>query len=496
MGLLYICDTMKNTIPPIESQPRIAIVGGGVAGTSIALRFSELGINTTVIEKGGSLVDGPPFCHLHAGGNLYREISDDDCLTLLEQSLDTVKAFPLSINERPTLFAVPQTDLSDPLDLIPRLEKLRARYSSLVDQDGSNKVLGEPKDYFRLFGRQKLEELSKKERPSKAGSTEDWLVAFTQEVDLDKLKYPVVLVQEYGWSAFRMSAIASKAMKRLPSCHLKLNSKVDKLVRCKDSHRWNVSYTNTETHQVESTEFDYVINACGFKSGEIDDMAKASRKRMVEFKAAYVSHWPECNGLWPEVVFHGKRGTPEGMAQLTPYPDGYFQLHGMTKDITLFDKGLVASSEASAQPALESRFITKIEREWPKALVEQRTSGAVNHLAKYIPGFSKANVAARPLFGAQQIPGGDASLRASDVSFDGANYARTEIVKASSALTAADLILKQMKDQGLVDSELVRLYIEKHYFPVTLDCTDEEVTLEAMMIAKGRGYPDSLAKNF
>ncbi len=29
---------------------------------------------------------------------------------------------------------------------------------------------------------------------------------------------------------------------------------------------------------------------------------------------------------WPEVIFHGERGTPNGMAQLTPYPDGFFQL--------------------------------------------------------------------------------------------------------------------------------------------------------------------------
>ncbi|EDQ02061.1 hypothetical protein [Shewanella benthica] len=41
--------------------------------------------------------------------------------------------------------------------------------------------------------------------------------------------------------------------------------------------------------------------------------------------------------------FYGERGTPQGMAQLTPYPDGYFQLHGMTQDITPFNNGLVAS---------------------------------------------------------------------------------------------------------------------------------------------------------
>ncbi len=52
---------------------------------------------------------------------------------------------------------------------------------------------------------------------------------------------------------------------------------------------------------------------------------------MVEFKAAYITQWNECVGQWPEVIIHGKRKTPEGMAQLTPYPGNYFQIHGMTE---------------------------------------------------------------------------------------------------------------------------------------------------------------------
>ena len=47
--------------PLINSDIKIAIIGGGVAGSTIALRFAELGIDTTLIEKGQSLVNGPPF---------------------------------------------------------------------------------------------------------------------------------------------------------------------------------------------------------------------------------------------------------------------------------------------------------------------------------------------------------------------------------------------------------------------------------------------------
>ncbi|MFQ3313641.1 MAG: flavin-dependent dehydrogenase, partial [Colwellia sp.] len=130
--------------PLLSSAAKIAIIGGGVAGSTIALRFAELGLDTTLIEKGPSLVNGPPICHLHAGGNLYREICDEQCLTLLKQSIDTVKVYPHSINIRPTIIALPKTDKGQPTDLLPRLEKLRAKYSELVMQDIRNKVLGEP----------------------------------------------------------------------------------------------------------------------------------------------------------------------------------------------------------------------------------------------------------------------------------------------------------------------------------------------------------------
>ncbi len=485
--------------PLLNSNAKIAIIGGGVAGSTIALRFAELGLDTTLIEKGPSLVNGPPICHLHAGGNLYREICDEQCLTLLKQSIDTVKVYPQSVNIRPTVIALPKTDNGEPEDLLPRLNKLRAKYSELVAQDSRNKVLGEPENYFRFYSRAELDALLDLPLPKTAQNDSDWLVAFAQYVDLESLKFPVLLVQEYGLSAFRFAAIASLAIEGLPSCHLQTDSQVVAIAQQENTPGWQVSTQALTQHQQSQTiidqHFDYVINACGFKSGEIDDMVSAKRKRMVEFKAAYVAHWPQCQGLWPEIVFYGERGTPQGMAQLTPYPDGYFQLHGMTQDITLFDQGLVVSSLESAQPQLAQRFIEKIDKKWPEQLVNNRTLGSIEHIAQFISAFSSAEVAAKPLFGAQQIPGEDADLRAADVSFYGQHYARTEIVKASSALAAADAILKNLVDCGLIDTLQLGRYLTEHYFPVSQQCCEIKVTERAMMLAKQRDYPIALAKN-
>jgi hypothetical protein len=480
--------------PLLSSAAKIAIIGGGVAGSTIALRFAELGLDTTLIEKGPSLVNGPPICHLHAGGNLYREICDEQCLTLLKQSIDTVKVYPHSINIRPTIIALPKTDKGQPTDLLPRLEKLRTKYSELVTQDIRNKVLGEPADYFRFYSRKDITALVNKPIPNEASQASDWLISFAQHVDLDNLKFPVLLVQEYGWSAFRMAAITSLAIDRLSSCHLQTNSKVVAITQQENDSAWQVT-TKNGIGSLNHQYFDYVINACGFKSGEIDDMVSAKCQRMVEFKAAYVAHWPQCQGLWPEIIFYGERGTPQGMAQLTPYPDGYFQLHGMTQDITLFDQGLVASSLHSAQPQLASRFIEKIDKQWPEQLVNNRTLGSIEHIAQFIPAFTQAKVAAKPLFGAQQIPGEDADLRAADVSFHGRHYARAEIVKGSSALAAADAILANLVDCGLIAETELGEYLTQHYFPVSQQCSESEVTERAIVSAKQRDYPIALAKN-
>ncbi|MDQ7083616.1 MAG: FAD-dependent oxidoreductase [Sulfurovum sp.] len=71
-----------------HKKAKIAIIGGGVAGASASLYLGQLGLDVTLLEKESSLISGPPFCHLHAGGNLYREISDAQCITLLKQSID------------------------------------------------------------------------------------------------------------------------------------------------------------------------------------------------------------------------------------------------------------------------------------------------------------------------------------------------------------------------------------------------------------------------
>jgi len=162
----------------------------------------------------------------------------------------------------------------------------------------------------------------------------------------------------------------------------------------------------------------------------------------------------------------------------------------MTNDITLFEEGLVKSSEKSAQPELDAKFLHKIEKRWDASEAKRRSRLAIKHMAQYIPAFDSAQVTPKPLYGAQQIPGRDASLRAADVSFEEERYARCEIVKASSVLTMADAITKQLIALGYVDKSLYG----KRDFDTLRTVNETQLREHAESLCLAREYPVALTQ--
>jgi glycine/D-amino acid oxidase-like deaminating enzyme len=470
----------------LRRKGKVAVVGGGVAGSTIALYLSEIGLDVTLFEKGSSLVSGPPMCHLHAGGNLYREISDEQCVTLLKESIDLIRFYPDAMDYRPTVIAVPTEDSGSPQELFARLELLRDTYAEMVRIDPRNKVLGECDAYFKCYGREELEALKVRMVLEEPGAMDEWMIPVAKHIDLDRVQFPLIMVQEYGLNMFRLASSVTLALQKKADCRLLLGHEVTGIVKA--DGECSVSYRHGGNEMRES--FDYLVNAAGFRTGELDDMLGFRRERFVEFKSAYVTLWEGCKETWPEVIFYGERGTPRGMAQFTPYPGGYFQLHGMTNAITLFEDGLVRSSQQSAQPRLEPKFLEKIEKGWCRAEVETRSILAIEHVSQFIPAFAAAKVASKPLYGAQQIPGLDATLRAADVSFEGERYARCEIVKASSVLSVSDAITKKLVDLGYVAESAYG----KREFSTLHELEEEEIGHQAAALSRLRDYPLELTR--
>ena len=79
-----------------------------------------------MFEQEESLVNGHPFCHLHAGGNLYPDISDEQCQILMKQSIEMARLFPQSIDERRTFISVPKSEKYE-------IEKIETRLKMLVE---------------------------------------------------------------------------------------------------------------------------------------------------------------------------------------------------------------------------------------------------------------------------------------------------------------------------------------------------------------------------
>ena len=464
----------------------VGIIGGGVSGVVTALQLAELGIDNLLLEQKGNVVNGPPFCHLHAGGNLYPDISDEQCRILMKQSIEMARLFPQSIDERPTFISVPKTESYQVDQIEERLDMLVEYYKDLIEEDPSNAILGAPEDYYKIYRKEDLDALAKQSATKRPNTPDEWMTNAVKLIDYSKLKMPVVLVQEYGWNLFRLGAQAQLALNKTEKCTLKLNTEVENVIDMRNQdvgYNWEI-HTNDQIYKV-----NYLVNSSGFRTGKFDDCLHLDVERLVEFKAAYVSQWQPIEGLIPELIFHGKRGTSHGMAQLTPYCDNYYQIHGMTEDITLFENGLVKTKGSGAQPEFDEDIKRKLKYGWEEDEINSRTESAIDYIAKYIPSFESATVGGPPLFGAQQIPGDDVNLRVGEVSFPTEFYARSEIIKASSALTVANQIIDKIQEEKAISVQ------EKSNNNSILDAvTKDDIDKLAAELATERGYPSALSR--
>ena len=102
---------------------------------------------------------------------------------------------------------------------------------------------------------------------------------------------------------------------------------------------------------------------------------------------------------------------------------------------------------------------------------------------------SSATVGAPPMFGAQQIPGSDVNLRVGEVSFATKFYARSEIIKASSALTVANQIIDKMQEEKIISTQ-----VKSNNNSILDAITKDDIDKLAAKLATERGYPKALSR--
>lgn len=83
-------------------------------------------------------------------------------------------------------------------------------------------------------------------------------------------------------------------------------------------------------------------------------------------------------------------------------------------------------------------------------------------------------------------------MRAADVSYSHQRYARSEIVKASSALSVADAILDQLAVLDLISKPIPQTREDE--FPVAQQLSLNDIVSYAEQLAAERGFPTSLAR--
>lgn len=466
----------------MEKRFTVGIIGGGVSGAVTALQLSDLGIDNILFEKKENLVSGPPFCHLHAGGNLYPEIPLEECKTLLKQSIEMARMFPHSIDKRPTFIAIPTTEKYSVDFIVNRLKKLKEYYRELIVEDAENQILGPADEYFKVYNKEEVAELSKTSTKLEPVTSDEWMRNAVEIVDTSKLKTPIILVQEYGWNFFRLAAQSQLALNESENCTLRTGTTITSIEDVRDK---NLNYNWLVHTDKETFELDYIVNSAGYKNTELEDDLDVHEDKHVEFKASYISQWKSPHGLIPEIIIHGERGTPHGMVQLTPYCENYYQIHGMTKDVTLFDGGLLKLDDKNSKANFNAVIQKRLEIGWDESDVDARTKRAINSVTQYIPAFKNATVGGPPLFGAQQIPGKNPDLRVGEVSFPYDNYARTEIVKASSALTVANQIITNMGEDQNTSSTTNQLLENVQI---------SKLESKALELTKARGFPGGMSK--
>lgn len=344
----------------------IAIIGGGISGITTAIKLAKNRNNIiNIYEKKDDILKGSPYCHLHAGGFLYPEISLKDSQILLNDCILFAKEFSECIEHRPTIVAYNINSKYNTSELIFKCKAIKLSYIN-----SKCYILGEPDKFYEIYEKSDIEYYKKHGKmPYKDNVNRRYHDKYVEYFckfldDINKIKYPFISVCEPGINQDKVE--------------LKLRNELEKYNNIK-------IFTNKEVGLDELKKNGYyncIINASG------KDIYNINKDEKYEFKSSWIINMPLIINNFPEIAIIGERETKNGMIQITPLSSHIFQIHCMTSESTIietYDKN--------------SYKIHNLKYEE----INKRGSVAIKEIAKYFPIFYLSKVKGAR-YGVQRIP--------------------------------------------------------------------------------------------
>lgn len=326
---------------------KVAIIGGGISGIVSAIKFAKDKNNIVhVFEKRNCILRGPPYCHLHAGGILYPEISIGDAQSLFDDSILFANKFYNCLEYRPTIVAYKSDSSYSPNKLLFKCKVNKVNY-----QFNKVRPFGKVDNFYASYSREDVVYFKQNGNLPDSDDIgrkfhDSYVKNFCKLInDIDSIKYPFVSVCEPGINQEKVEEVLDSELKLYKNLSIHLNK---------------------EVHIDELDGYNIIINASGKNLFN-------NKNEMYEFKSSWVIKSPLVLHKFPEIAIIGERGTDNGMIQLTPLTDGKFQVHCMRSDSTIID-------------TFTDSYFKYVELN--EFDINERTKVAISQISKYFPIFA------------------------------------------------------------------------------------------------------------
>jgi hypothetical protein len=271
----------------ISFASSVAIVGGGIAGTTAAILLAKHGVKVDLYEKNPRIFmeSSKIPAHLYAG-TMYFNLGSDTVKHCMEDAFQFANRLPFAVNPRPTVAAIAVEDEREPKDMIAACEANRSLYVELLSKEKFKPVFGAPEEFCQSFTRKDLERL--REVTEISPEVNPWMVSFAKNTQLDSLKYPVLLMQEFGldmrFAAGYFEELIEEEIER-GNLRFYTNSQVLS-AKFEEGRVWIQIDDGNKVQSPITRDYSLLVDASGRNLGRLESNLGIAESRYIDVKVA------------------------------------------------------------------------------------------------------------------------------------------------------------------------------------------------------------------